>query len=58
MIIDKFDELFGKISKRDLKIQKLKQSNKMLFMKAQELQKQINEIEEKLKISEKACEHL
>jgi hypothetical protein len=37
MIIDKFDELFGKISKRDLKIQKLKQSNKMLFMKAQEL---------------------
>lgn len=24
MIIDKFDELFGKISKRDLKIQKLK----------------------------------
>lgn len=39
MIIDKFDELFGKISKRDLKIQKLKQSNKILFMKSQNLEK-------------------
>ena len=39
MIIYKFDELFGKISKRDLKIQKLKQSNKILFMKSQNLEK-------------------